>query len=216
MVAVFESAASPAKKAEVWTEKKLMQLPDDGHVYELVGGELQMSQAGFEHGEIMTKVIVPLGAYVQAQKLGVVVGASTGFRMKTGNTRSPDVSFVAKARLRGRRPTKKFFQGAPDLAVEIISPNDLWIRATQKIAELFANGARLAWVINPADQTVLVYHSAQPDRILKAGDLLDGEQVVPGFTFPVAELFAEYDFETEPLEAEEMLDDDEDDDAEQD
>jgi Uma2 family endonuclease len=216
MVAVFESAASSAKRVEVWTEKKLMQLPDDGHAYELIGGDLQISQAGFEHGEIMTRVIVPLGAYVQAQKPGVIVRASTGFRMKTGNTRSPDVSFVVKERLHGKRPAKKFFRGAPDLAVEIVSPYDLWIKATQKIAELFANGTRLAWVINPADQTVLVYHSVQPDRILKAGDLLDGEQVVPGFTFPVAELFAEYDFETPPLAAEDPLDADEDDDAEQD
>lgn len=213
MVAVFESAASPAKKAEVWTEKKLMQLPDDGHVYELVGGELQMSQAGFEHGDIAMLLGEKMSAYVRKRKLGRVVAASTGFRMGTGNSRSPDISFVAKERLRGRRPPKKFFQGAPDLAVEIISPYDLWIKATQKIAELFANGTRLAWVINPADQTVLVYHSAQPDRILKAGDLLDGEQVIPGFAFPVAELFAEYDFETEPLEAEETFDDEDDDDA---
>lgn len=210
MVAVFESAASPAKKAEVWTEKKLMQLPDDGNVYELVEGELQMSQAGFEHGEISAVLLAELHRVVKAQKLGVVVGASTGFWMKTGNSRSPDVSFVAKDRLRGRRPTKKFFQGAPDLAVEVVSPNDLWVRATQKVAELFANGTRLAWVINPGDQTVLVYHSAQPDRILKAGDWLDGEQVLPGFTFPVDELFAEYDFETEPLEAEETFEDDDD------
>ena len=88
MVAVFESAASPAKKAEVWTEKKLMQLPDDGHVYELVGGELQMSQAGFEHGDIGAELLTGLRHFVKAQKLGRVVLASTGFWMKSGNSRS--------------------------------------------------------------------------------------------------------------------------------
>ncbi|MEP7341800.1 MAG: Uma2 family endonuclease [Acidobacteriota bacterium] len=215
MVAVFESAAAPAMKPEVWTEQKLMQLPDDGNVYELVGGELAMSQAGFEHGDIAMLLGGSLSAYARERKLGRVVAASTGFWMKTGNARSPDVSFISKERLRGRRPTKKFFQGAPDLAVEVISPNDKWQEASKKVAELFANGTRLAWVVNPADQTVLVYHSAQPDRILKAGDLLDGEQVIPGFTFPVAELFAEYDFDTEPLEVEETFDE-EDDNEEQD
>lgn len=211
MVAVFESAAAPAKKAEVWTEQKLMQLPDDGNVYELVGGELVMSQAGFEHGDISAEILSELRRHVKTHKLGTVVGASTGFWMKTGNSRSPDVSFVSKDRLRGRRPIKKFFQGAPDLAVEVVSPNDKWQEASKKVAELFANGTKLAWVINPADQTVLVYHSAQPDQILRSGDLLDGEQIIPGFTFPVADLFAEYDFETEPLEAEEVFDEEEED-----
>lgn len=213
MIAVLEAAVAPAKKADVWTEKKLMQLPDDGIVYELVEGELAMSQAGFEHGEIMMLLGEHLSAHVRTQKLGRVVGASTGFWMKTGNARSPDVSFVAKARLHGRRSTKKFFQGAPDLAVEIVSPNDVWSKLNQKIAEFFANGTRLAWVINPGDQTVLVYHAAQPDGLLRAGDWLDGEQVVPGFRLPVAELFAEYDFETEPLtEAELLTEQDRDDD----
>lgn len=169
-----------------------------------------MSQAGLEHGEIMTRVIVPLGAYVREKKMGVAVGASTGFWMKTGNSRSPDISFVAKERLRGRRPTKKFFQGAPDLAIEIVSPNDVWSKLNQKMAELFANGTRLAWVINPTDQTVLVYHSAQPDGLLRAGEVLDGEDVLPGFSFPVTELFAEYDFDTEPLTAEDLVPDDDD------
>lgn len=212
MVAVLESISSPTKKVEVWTEKKLMQLPDDGNVYELVGGELEMSQAGFEHGDIGAELLAELRHFVKTQKLGVVVGASTGFWMKTGNSRSPDVAFVAKERLRGRRPTKKFFQGAPDLAVEIVSPNDVWQKLNQKMAELFANGTRLAWVINPGDQTVLVYHSSQPDRILKAGDLLDGEQIVPGFSMPVADLFAEWDFETAAPESDEIEEFDDDDD----
>ncbi len=200
MVAAFEAAVAPARKAEVWTEAKLMQLPDDGYVYELVKGELTMSQAGFAHGVIMGRLFVPLGAYVEEQGLGVVVGASTGFWMKSQNSRSPDIGFVDKARLRGPQPEQKFFQGAPDLAVEIISPNDVWNRVLEKIAELFANGTRLAWVISPTNQTILVFHSWQPDRILKVGDLLDGEQVVPGFSLPVAKLFAPYSFPTTPRE----------------
>ena len=210
MVAVFESAAAPAKKVEVWTEKKLMQLPDDGNVYELVGGELAMSQAGFEHGDISAELLAELRLYVKTRQLGRVVGASTGFWMKTGNARSPDVSFISKERLQGRRPSKKFFQGAPDLAVEVVSPHDKWREVSKKISEYFDNGARLVWVVNPEDRTVLVYHSPQPDRILKAGDLLEGEQVVPGFSMSVADLFAEWDFET--ATPEDQPDDDSEDD----
>ncbi len=208
MVAVMER---PALEKEVWTEKRLMQLPDDGNVYELVGGQLEMSQAGLEHGEIAARLFTPLRSFVVERKLGIVVAASTGFWMKPGNARSPDIGFIARERLRGRRPTKKFFQGAPDLAVEVISPNDVWQKLNQKIAELFANGTRLAWAISPGDQTVLVYHSAQPDRILKAGDLLDGEDVVPGFSMPVADLFAEWDFETAAFEDDEVEEFDDDD-----
>ncbi|HMV50340.1 MAG TPA: Uma2 family endonuclease [Blastocatellia bacterium] len=132
MVAVFESAAAPTKKAETWTEQKLMQLPDDGNVYELVGGELARSQAGFEHGDIAMLLGGSLSVYARERRLGRVVAAGTGFWMKTG-----------KERLRGCRPIKKFFQGAPDLAVDIVSPNDKWQEASKKVAELFANGTKL-------------------------------------------------------------------------
>jgi Uma2 family endonuclease len=180
---------------KVWTEEELMSLPDDGQKYELVEGELEMTRAGMEPGNIGLFLGGRLEIFVREAKLGLVCDSSTGFWMKSGNSRAPGVSFIAKERLQGvKRPSKKFFHGAPDLAVEILSPSDSVIKISQKIAEYFANGTRLAWVVNPEDETVLVYHSPPPDRILKAGDALDGEQIVPGFSLPVAELFAELDF----------------------
>src|SRR5437867_160115 len=112
-------------QSKVWTEEELMALPDDGRKYELVQGEIVVSNAGIEHEFIGVCLIIPLGSFVRQWKLGVVCGSSAGFWMKSGNLRSPDVSFIAKARLQGLRyAPKKFFEGAPDLVVEILSPSD--------------------------------------------------------------------------------------------
>ncbi len=116
-------------------------------------------------------------------------------RPRKRNFLSPDVSFLAKERFQGlKRPPKKFFDGAPDLLVEILSPSDTVELLHEKIVEYFENGTRLLWVVNPAEQIVLVYHMQQPDRLLRSGEVMDGEQLIPGFTMPVAQLFAELDF----------------------
>jgi Uma2 family endonuclease len=175
---------------KVWTDEELMALSGDGIKVELVDGEPQMSQSTFIHGIIEARMAAALTEQVAARGLGYVCGSSTAFWMKKGNTRAPDVSFIAKQRLRGKPLPRKYMKGAPDLVVEIVSPNDVLIELVIKMREYFESGAQLAWVINPEDQTVVVYHSAQPDYILKSGDSLDGEEIIPGFSMPVAEVFA--------------------------
>jgi Uma2 family endonuclease len=181
---------------KTWTDEEFMALPEDGHRYELVNGALvDMGNSGMEHGEIGSFLGGNLAIYARSNKLGRVCDSSTAFAMKTGNKRSPDVSFVAKERLQGvRRLPKGFFQGAPDLAVEVLSPNNTVEEIHDKIVEYFENGTRLVWVIHPDEQYVLVYHSPSPDRLLRLEDSLDGGDVVPGFTLPVAELFADLEF----------------------
>lgn len=185
-----------AVQNRVWTDEELLSLPDRLKKCEIIRGELVVSPAGIEHEEIGVRLIVTLGAYVRRHKLGIVCGSSAGYWMK-GRTAflSPDVSFIAKDRLQGaKRAPKKFFDGAPDLAVEVLSPSDTIDKLHEKIVEYFDNGAKLIWVLNPEEQTVLVYHTPQPDTLLRAGDALDGEAVVEGFSMPVSELFAELDF----------------------
>ncbi len=115
--------------------------------------------------------------------------------MKTGNKRSPDVAFVSKERLQGlKRLPKGFFQGAPDLAVEIVSPSNTFEEIHTKSVEFFASGTRLVWVVNLDEQWVMVYYAPQPDRLLKIADSLEGEDVIPGFSLPLAELFAELEW----------------------
>ena len=185
-----------ASGKKVWTDEDFMALPDQGGCYELVDGEVvDVGNSGMEHGNIGTFLGGAIEFYVRSQKLGVTCDSSTAFTMKSGNKRSPDISFVSKAKLKGlKRLPKGFLEGAPDLAVEVISPNNTFEEIHQKLVEYFDNDCRLVWVINPDEQSVLVYRQPQPDKLLKLADSLDGEDVIPGFTLPIAELFAELDF----------------------
>lgn len=182
---------------KIWTDQEFMALPDDGRHYELVNGELvDLGNSGMEHGNIGAYLSGLLDLYVRSHKLGVTCDSSTAFSMKTGNKRSPDVSFVAKMRLKGlKRLPKGFFVGAPNLAVEILSPNNTIEEIHIKIVEYFENGSRLVWVIHPDEQYVLIYHQPQPDQLLRISDTLTGENVVPGFEVAIADLFIELDFE---------------------
>ncbi|WP_088890828.1 Uma2 family endonuclease [Leptolyngbya ohadii] len=182
---------------KVWTDEELMSLSKDGHRYELVDGELiDAGSSGMEHGVISSLLSGLLAIHVRQHKLGIVCDSSTAFTLRSGNNkRSPDVSFVAKERLKGlKRPPRGFFQGSPDLAVEILSPSNTVEEVHDKIVEYFENDTRLVWVIHPDEKYVLVYHSPEPEGFLRPQDSLDGEAIVPGFLMPVSDLFEEWDF----------------------
>ncbi len=182
---------------KIWTDEEFMALPDNGNRYELVNGQIKvLDSVGMEHGYLSALVGCSLGNYSFDRKLGVICNSSTAFKMKSGNKRSPDVSFVSKDRLKGlKKLPKGFFDGAPDLAVEVISPSNTFDEIHQKIVEYFESGSRLVWVINPDEETVLVYRGTTPDRLLKKTDFLDGEEVVDEFRLAIAELFTELDFD---------------------
>lgn len=184
----------PEKK--IWTDAEFMTLSKDEHRYELVNGELvEMGNSGAKHGYICSILMINLGGYIYNQKLGAIFDSSTAFAMKSGNKRSPDFSFVAKERLQGLEELPDgFLSVAPDLAVEILSPHNTIAEIHNKIVEYFENSARLVWVIHPQEEYVLVYHSPNPDILLKSNDLLDGEEVIPGFSFPISNLFQKLAF----------------------
>lgn len=181
---------------KIWTDEEFMALGDRDNRLELVNGEVRaIGNSGMEHGNIGTFLGGAIELHARARKLGVTCDSSTAFALKSGNKRSPDISFVARERLQGLRQLPKgFFQGAPDLAIEVISPSNTFAEIHDKLVEYFDNGCRLAWVVNPSEKSVLVYHQPEPDRLLKISDNLDGEEILPGFTLPVAELFVELDF----------------------
>jgi Uma2 family endonuclease len=185
----------PEKK--IWTDAEFMALNEDGHRYEIVNGELiDMGNSGAKHGYVAIILSSALFSCVSTQKLGAMFDSSTAFKMKSGNKRSPDISFVAKERLQGLEELPEgFLEGAPDLAVEILSPSNTVEEIYNKLVEYFENGAHLVWVINPKEHYVLVYRSSkEPDRLLKSIDSLDGEDIVPGFSLPVADLFQKLSF----------------------
>ena len=196
-MSIRETTVMKTPETKVWTDAEFMALPDDGNRYELVKGELvNLANSGALHGYIAIILSAALFALVTSRKLGVLLESSTAFTMKNGNKRSPDIAFFAKDRLQGLEelPTG-FLEGGPDLVVEILSPGNTVAEIEDKIAEYFANGTRLLWVISPGQHYVLVYRSGyEPQRLLTSGDFLEGEEVVPGFTFPVADLFHKLSF----------------------
>src|SRR5712671_4900335 len=122
----MRTAAEIPKKS--WTEAELQSLPEDGYLHEVVDGELVMSPKNdFFHGRVCTRLSSALHAFAVQHRLGAVLDSSTGFWMQNRNCRAPDVSFVSRERLErlGFKPsTRKFFPGAPDLAIEILSRNN--------------------------------------------------------------------------------------------
>jgi Uma2 family endonuclease len=173
-----------------WTDEELLAMPKDGHEREVIDGELIVSPAGYDHGVIIGRISAHLGAFIVGTDIGEILSADTGCRMKSGDLFSPDISFVTAARHAMQKQTgKPFFAGAPDLAVEVLSPGDTVGATEEKIAQYFENGTRLAWIVHPRTRSVGVYHGATPDKFLTASDSLDGEAVVPGFTVPLAQIF---------------------------
>lgn len=178
------------------TDKDFMALPD-GNRYEFVNGEaIEMGNSGAKHGYVCSLLVMALMNYVLPNKLGVILDSSTAFKMKNGNKRSPDISFVVKERLQGLDDLPDgFLEGAPDLAIEILSPGNTVEEMDTKLVEYFENGARLVWIVNLKQHYILVYRcDREPDRLLKSIDAIDGEDVIPGFTFPIANLFQKLAF----------------------
>ena len=146
-----------------------------------------MSPAGGRHGHIVAEILIRIGLFLRQSPLGYVFDGQTGFRPPHGNLRSPDVSFVAAARLPGGIPSG-FLPLAPDLAVEVLSPDDRAGDVAHKVGEYFAVGVRLLWVIDPERRSAVVYRPGMPPRSVRADDTLEGEDVLPGFSCPLRDI----------------------------
>ncbi len=115
--------------------------------------------------------------------------------MKNRNCRAPDVGFFSKARLIqfGFKPTtRKFFPAAPDLAVEVLSPSNTRAQIDARLKDYFASGTQLAWVVDPDNECAEICHSPTDRKLIGSGGQLEGERLLPGFSFPIADLFADW------------------------
>ena len=175
------------KERKKLTEEEFLRLPDDGRKYELVDGEAIEVPAGVEHDAIVMRLGILL--YPFAKDVGVLCASSAGFRMVTGNIRSPDVSFIRKERLPEGRLPKGFADFAPDLAIEVISPNEDWSELGRKLGEYFATGVKQVWLVDLENQVVTVYHSLTEVRVFHADDELYAGDMLPNFRCKVKELF---------------------------
>jgi Uma2 family endonuclease len=175
------------------TAEELERMPADHSRHELVNGELRsMAPAGFDHGTIIGKLTYVLGAHVYGKKLGVIVGAETGFRLSSNpdTVRAPALAFVAASRVPTSGAPAGYWPGAPDLAVEVLSPGDTVFEIEEKVANYLAAGSRAVWVVNPRRRTVTVYRSNAEPRVLPDSEMLEGGDVVTGFKHPVHDIFA--------------------------
>ena len=174
------------------TADELLAMPDDGFRRELVDGEVRVTPPpGEEHGVVAARILVKLGSHVFANDLGIVHAAETGFRISENpdTVLAPDAAYVSRERVERTAIAKGYRAGAPDLAVEVVSPSDSFADVEAKVTRWLAAGCRMVIVVNPARRAATVYRSRDDITLLTEGDVLDGGDVVPGWTLPLRDLF---------------------------
>jgi Uma2 family endonuclease len=179
-----------AVQEKLYTADDLWELAFQDKHFELSKGVLvEMPPTGDEHGIVGLWLGSLIVIYVDAHDLGQVFGAETGFVLSRNpdTVRAPDVAFVSKARLKPL--TGKFYDGAPDLAVEVVSPTDTASQIRRKAAEYLEAGTKLLWIVYPDGKNIDVYQPGSTVEILTIDDTLEGGDVLPGFHLPVRDVF---------------------------
>jgi Uma2 family endonuclease len=175
------------------TAAQLLTLPAGmGKRYELVAGELRvMSPSGWRHGMVVDNIHFLLGTYIRQHDLGRCFGAETGFllKRKPDTVRGPDFAFIAKQNLPADEPKEAYWPGAPDLAVEVLSPGDTMGEVDEKIEEWLTTGCAAVWVVDPKLQTVTIYQSMTNVVVKTVSETMQGDPIVPGFSCAVDEFF---------------------------
>jgi Uma2 family endonuclease len=174
---------------EIRTAEQLLRNPHIGRC-ELIRGELRMmSPSNPEHGVLAARLARAIGNHVEAEHLGAYFGAETGFQLSENpdTVRAPDAAFVRSGR--PAASSRGFYPGAPDLAVEVLSPDDRPGYVREKVAEWLEAGTRAVWVVDPRNRTVTVQEPRRRPKHLGDADTLLGGRVLPGFEMPVAAIF---------------------------
>ncbi len=179
-------------KNEITTAEQLFQAPDIGNRLELVRGVLiVMSPAGSEHGWIASRILIRLGTHVEANDLGKTFAAETGFLIEVNpdTVRAPDAAFVSHERLGTAPPSSSYLQVAPDLVVEVVSPNDTSTDVEAKVEHWLEAGSSIVLVADPKNQTLRVYRSKAQIEVLHSGEELSRGDVCGGWKISVDEIF---------------------------
>ena len=195
------SVAMPAERAYVpvmpptpalMTAEELLHLSVPDKCTELVRGRLVVREPpGSLHGLVAMTLGIELGIFVRNSGAGRVFAAETGFKLASNpdTVRAADVAFVSSERMEGAR-TVGYAALAPDLVVEVLSPNDRPGEALAKVADWLSAGTKLVWIVDPERRLARVYRHDGTEALLNADDALDGEDVLPGFSCLVATILA--------------------------
>ena len=177
---------------QLMTAEELIRLPGGQYRYELINGELiTMSPAGHDHGRISIRLSSPLAQFVWENDLGEVFSSGTGFQLssKPDTVLAPDVSFIRKDRVQKVGRSQGYWLGPPDLAVEVLSPEQRDAYIEKRVAQWLSFGTKEVWIINPRTSTLTV-HSPQGIVVTLTNDeFLDEREIVPGFRFSIKRLF---------------------------
>ncbi len=175
------------------TAEELLRLPRGTWRYELLQGELrQMTPAGHTHGKVAARVAARLGPFVEAHGLGEVYAAETGFilRRAPDTVRAPDAAFVRAARLAAMNLSPEgYFPGAPDFAVEVISPSDTDREVTAKNADWLDSGCLAVLVIDPAVRTARLLRPGCAPQVFGPAGVVTVDDLLPGWSLPLEDLF---------------------------
>jgi Uma2 family endonuclease len=173
-----------------FTPEDLLTMQDGNH-YELVDGNLVEKEIGTESAWVAGMLGRLLGNYAAEKQLGWVLPSEASYQCfpeDPRRVRRPDVSFIRAGRLPGERLPKGHTSIAPDLAVEVVSPNDLYWEVRQKVGEYLRAGVRLVWVIDPDSRYVEVSRAGGSFALLQGEEVIDGEEVLPGFRCRVVDI----------------------------
>lgn len=174
------------------TAEELITMPRGKVRRELVRGEVRkMAPAVNVHGRVVINVTTPLDQHVRENNLGTVFAAETGFKIASDpdTVRAPDVAFVRRERVEEIGAVEGYWPGAPDLAVEVVSPNDLYAEVEEKVADWLEAGTSMVIVVSPRNETVAVRHLQSEIVLLHKDDVLDGGDIVPGWSLAVRNIF---------------------------
>ena len=179
-------------KAKLLTADDLMLLSSQGVRGELIRGVLyETLPTGRQHGKVLGKLTVRMGAFIESRALGTIEVGDVGVRLERNpdTVRAPDVAFFSTEKAPPPELAARYAEVVPDLLAEIVSPNDTARELREKAEVWLGFGVGLVWVINPDTRTVDVHRRGLPITVLTDQDLLDGLDILPGFTCAVSDIF---------------------------
>ena len=185
------AAVSAPSTEKLITGDELYQMPGVGSCELIDGRIVPMSPTGDAHGGIEGNFYSALQSFVRQLKLGKVRVGEVGvyIRRDPDRVRAADVLYISNERYAQRKRKQGYLDVAPELVVEILSPDDTVQDMNQKLRDYFSISVRLVWVADPATRLVMAYRSLTDVREFKETDMLTGDDVLPGFAVPVATLF---------------------------
>lgn len=183
----FHPAPGTATEADVVAARDSA----DKRLCELIDGVLVEKAMGTREAQVALLIGHFMLDFLDDNNLGIVLGADGMLRLWPGRIRIPDASFISWSKMpEGRLPDVPVAPLAPDLAVEVLSSSNTPEETQRKLEDLFRCGMRLAWVIDPVAETAEIYHSPSDCRGIDKNGVLDGEEVLPGFSLSLRKLFA--------------------------